>query len=111
MDPTAGGENPPSRGVVALGYRRGLAQVVVTTRRAVEGDWRDPFAVPGVELRAQPVTLQGGALAGAGGVAGGRPPQRAAPVAAAGRADREVSGDLPADALVAVAESLQRAAP
>ncbi len=110
-DATAGGANPPSRGVVALGYRRGLAQVVVTTRRAVEGDWRDPFAVPGVELRSQPVRLQAGALAGADASLVVDP--RSVPHLWLRRAGLivTVSGDLTADELVAVAQSLERAAP
>jgi hypothetical protein len=56
--------NPPSRSVVSLSYRRGLEQIVVTTRRRTGGPWRDPFAVAGVPLRAKRVQLHGGAFGG-----------------------------------------------
>ena len=52
-----GGSNPPSRDVVSAVYRRGLDAFVVTTRRRVEGTWRDPFATEGVDLAAEQVSL------------------------------------------------------
>jgi hypothetical protein len=61
-DPTgAGGSNPPSRDVVSLQYRRGLDEIVVTTRRRTEGVWTDPFGVEGVSLSPEHV-VPGGAL-------------------------------------------------
>jgi hypothetical protein len=63
--PTASGLNPRSRMVVSLAYRRGLDQLIVTTRvRDTGRRWRDPFAVPGVPVRSTRVTFASGALAG-----------------------------------------------
>ncbi len=59
------GGNPASRMVVSLSYRRGLDQVVVTTRLRGSGTWSDPLASPeGFTDSAQPVTVGAGALAG-----------------------------------------------
>lgn len=61
-----------SRDVVQLVYRRGLDEVVVTTRRAESGSpdaaTRDPFRLDGAPQALRPpreTTLQNGALAGA----------------------------------------------
>jgi hypothetical protein len=63
------GSNPPSRQVLARSYRRGLQQFVLTTRLTGPDRfaWSDPFASEGQVLRAQPVDLHFGALAGAMG--------------------------------------------
>jgi hypothetical protein len=61
-----GGGNPPSRMVVALSYRRGVDQLLVTTRLRGEGAWSDPLALdPGSADAASPLRLASGALAGA----------------------------------------------
>jgi len=54
-----GGSNPPSRDVVSAIYRRGLDELVVTTRRRVAGTWRDPFAIEGVDLSSERVPVAG----------------------------------------------------
>jgi hypothetical protein len=60
------GANPPSRMVVSLSYRRGLDQVVVTTRLRGDGTWSDPLASPeGFVDDEQPLAVATGALAGA----------------------------------------------
>jgi hypothetical protein len=58
------GGNPPSRSVVSLSYRRGLDQVVVTTRLRDGGTWSDPLASPeGFVDEEQPLAVASGALA------------------------------------------------
>jgi hypothetical protein len=60
------GANPPSRMVVSLSYRRGLDEVVVTTRLRGDGAWSDPLASPeGFVDDEQPLAVSSGALAGA----------------------------------------------
>jgi hypothetical protein len=60
-----GGDNPPSRVVVSLAYRRGLDRLVVTTRLRGDGSWSDPLASPpGFADREVPLVLRTGALAG-----------------------------------------------
>jgi outer membrane lipoprotein-sorting protein len=57
--------NPFSRMVVSLSYRRGIDQLVVTTRLAGGATWDDPLATgEGFVDRPQPLTVGGGALAG-----------------------------------------------
>ncbi len=57
--------NPRSRGVVSLGYRRGLDRIVVTTRLAGQGKWTDPLATAGgFAGEAETVQLERGALSG-----------------------------------------------
>jgi hypothetical protein len=65
--PTSNGpaDNPPSRDVVSLSYRRGFDQFIVTTRRRGGGSWRDPLGPPpGLTAHPEPVRLHGGALDG-----------------------------------------------
>ena len=60
------GDNPPSRMVVSLSYRRGVDQFLVTTRLRDDGNWRDPLASPeGYTDTPNPTALTAGALAGA----------------------------------------------
>jgi hypothetical protein len=101
---TAGGANPPSRKVVSLSYRRGLEQVVVTTRLRGAGDWRDPFSVAGVDTDERPVSGVPGA-ADARVVVG----PRSLPHlwALTDRLVVTVAGDLTEPELVAVARSLR----
>ncbi len=65
--PTGNGNaNPPSRMVVSLSYRRGLDQLLVTTRLRGGSTWADPLATgEGYADRPQPTTIASGALAGA----------------------------------------------
>lgn len=68
VEPTGpAGENPPSRRVVSLSYRRGFDQLVVTSRLtgSVRDQWADPFAAPGDPAQPEEVVLADGALAGA----------------------------------------------
>ena len=59
------GGNPVSRDVVSLSYRRGLDQVLVTTRSAQGGPWSDPLATgEGFVDTPEGVVLTGGALDG-----------------------------------------------
>jgi hypothetical protein len=58
-----GGSNPPSRNVVSAVYRRGLDTFIVTTRQRVAGAWRDPFAVEGIDLASEQVSLPGAGVA------------------------------------------------
>lgn len=61
----AAGENPPSRNVVSLAYRRGLDRLVVTTREAGDGRWTDPLAAgDGFVDHPEPVAVETGALRG-----------------------------------------------
>lgn len=58
------GSNPPSERVVSLSYRRGLDQILVTTRLA-NGEWSDPLATgEGFVDRPERIRLGAGALAG-----------------------------------------------
>jgi hypothetical protein len=60
----AEGGNPASRSVVSLSYRRGLDQVLVTTRSAAGGQWSDPLATgEGFLDRPERLVLEAGALA------------------------------------------------
>jgi hypothetical protein len=65
-EPTgAEGGNPASRSVVSLSYRRGLDQVLVTTRSAAGGPWSDPLATgEGYVDRPERVVLEAGTLTG-----------------------------------------------
>jgi hypothetical protein len=59
------GGNPPSRMVVSLSYRRGLDQILVTTRLRGDADWSDPLASPeGFADTEDHVALDQGALVG-----------------------------------------------
>ncbi|HET7146391.1 MAG TPA: hypothetical protein VFI10_04240 [Gaiellaceae bacterium] len=61
----AEGGNPPSREVVSLAYRRGLDQLLVTTRLRGDARWADPLATgEGFVDHPQTVTIGNGALAG-----------------------------------------------
>jgi hypothetical protein len=61
----AGGANPRSLRVVSLAYRRGLDQLVVTTRLRGDRPWTDPVASPsGFAEREAPLALATGALTG-----------------------------------------------
>jgi hypothetical protein len=63
--PTGRAGNPASRQVVSLSYRRGIDQVVVTTRLRGSSDWTDPLASPeGYTDSAVATPLTSGALAG-----------------------------------------------
>jgi hypothetical protein len=58
------GGNPVSRNVVSLSYRRGLDQVLVTTRSAEGGPWSDPLATgEGFVDTPERVRLESGVLA------------------------------------------------
>lgn len=59
------GGNPPSRMVVSLSYRRGIDQLLVTTRLRGDGTWNDPLAAPeGYSDTPTQVGVTTGALAG-----------------------------------------------
>jgi hypothetical protein len=59
------GDNPPSRKVVSLSYRRGLDQFLVTTRWANGQAWNDPLATgEGFVDRHEQVVLRAGTLHG-----------------------------------------------
>jgi hypothetical protein len=62
-------QNPPSRGVVSLAYRRGLDEIVVTTRLTGRrrAAWSDPVTVGLLAGRPEPIAFSRGALAGARG--------------------------------------------
>jgi hypothetical protein len=59
-------QNPPSRDVVSIAYRRGLDELVVTTRRIGRDRslWSDPVTVGDVSRAPERVTLTHGPLAG-----------------------------------------------
>lgn len=105
--PTGAGEsNPPSRDVVSLLYRRGLDQLVVTTRRRVAGEWTDPFATEGIRLPPERVEVAGAlARAPADLVLSSRTVPHL--WALTGRLVVTVSGDLDRAELLAVARSLR----
>jgi hypothetical protein len=102
-----GESNPPSRGVVALAYRRGLEQFVVTTRVRGHGDWRDPFAVEGVPLSAEQVHIGVGALAGAPAELVVDPRSLPHLWCVTSHLVVTVAGDLSREQLIAVAKALQ----
>jgi len=59
------GDNPPSRMVVSLSYRRGVDQFLVTTRMRGDGTWSDPLASPeGYVDSPTPTLVRSGALTG-----------------------------------------------
>ncbi|MGH9243730.1 MAG: hypothetical protein ACRD29_05305 [Acidimicrobiales bacterium] len=97
-----------AEGVIVLSYRRGLEQLVVTARRGVtptSGAWTDPFGVA-PEGAVTPFDLDAGRFDGVT-VESVRAPTVVSHVW--GRTDElvfAVSGLLPADELVRVAESL-----
>jgi hypothetical protein len=102
-----GQSNPRSAGVVSLSYRRGLEQIVITTRLRGHGGWRDPFAVEGVPVNGEQVRLDRGALAGA--TANVVVDPRTVPHlwAVTDRLVVTLSGDLSRAELIAVAEALR----
>lgn len=101
-------DNPPSRDVVSLSYRRGFDQFLVTTRRRGEGDWRDPLGPPpGLTAHPRPVTLHGGALDGITGQLDVDPRTIPHLWALTPKLVVTVSGDLSRDELLAVAQSLR----
>jgi hypothetical protein len=59
-------QNPPSRDVVSVAYRRGLDEIVVTTRRVGRdrSAWSDPVAIGDPSRPPARTTLSAGALAG-----------------------------------------------
>jgi hypothetical protein len=58
------GGNPPSQHVVSLDYRRGLDELIVTTRSRGAGTWSDPLASPeGFIDHPETVTLKNGLTA------------------------------------------------
>jgi hypothetical protein len=102
-----GQSNPPSHGVVSLSYRRGLEQIIITTRRRGHGRWRDPFGIQGVPFGSARVRLDDGALVGT--VAQVVVDPRTVPHlwAVTDRLVVTVAGDLSRDELIAVAEALR----
>jgi hypothetical protein len=101
-------ENPPSRGVVSLSYRRGFDQFLVTTRKRGAGRWRDPLGPPtGLQAHPQPVTLHGGALDGITAELEIDPRTTPHLWALTPKLVVTVSGDLTRDELLAVAQSLR----
>jgi hypothetical protein len=108
LQASAAVENPPSRKVFSLSYRRGFEEFIVTTRlrRSGSGNWHDPLGVEGVPLHPERVRLHGGALTAA--VAQVVVDPRAVPHLWALTQDLvvTVSGDLSRNELVAVAQSL-----
>jgi hypothetical protein len=104
--------NPPSQDVVSLRYRRGLDELVVTTRRT-GGDpaaWGDPVIGSAPMGRApERVVFEDGVLAGVRGevvVDANSVPHA---WAVAGPLVVTIAGNLDRDELVRVAESLRRA--
>jgi hypothetical protein len=110
-----GGEahrNPESREVVSVRYRRGLDELVVTTRRAIPGPaaWRDPVLGSAPMARApERVTFRGGALDGVSGEVVVDANSVPHVWAIAGPLVVTVAGNLGRDELVRVAESLSPA--
>jgi hypothetical protein len=101
-------DNPPSRDVVSLSYRRGFDQFLVTTRRRDGGRWRDPLGPPpGLTAHPKPVTLHGGALDGITAQLDVDPRTIPHVWALTPRLVVTVSGDLSRDELLAVAQSLR----
>jgi hypothetical protein len=101
-------DNPPSRNVVSLSYRRGFDHFLVTTRRRGGGRWRDPLGPPpGLTAHPQPVTLHGGALDGITGELDVDPRTTPHVWALTPKLVVTLSGDLTRDELLAVAQSLR----
>jgi hypothetical protein len=101
-------DNPPSRDVVSLSYRRGFDQFLVTTRRRGNGHWRDPLGPPpGLTAHPQPATLHGGVLEGSSGQLDVDPRTIPHLWALTPKLVVTVSGDLTRDELLAVAQSLR----
>ncbi|HYX88010.1 MAG TPA: hypothetical protein VE753_01445 [Gaiellaceae bacterium] len=101
-------QNPPSRDVVSLSYRRGFDQFLVTTRRRGDGSWGDPLGPsPGLTAHPRPVTLHGGALDGITGQIDVDPRTTPHLWALTPKLVVTVSGDLSRDELLAVAQSLR----
>lgn len=106
--------NPRGRDVVSLSYRRGLGQVVVTTRRVGEEPdrWGNPFddgfEVSGFEITPERLRIEDGALAGSEGELVIAPLAPVIPHLWALGDDLvlTVAGDLSRDELVRIAESL-----
>jgi outer membrane lipoprotein-sorting protein len=103
----AGQSNPRSRGVVSLSYRRGLEQIVVTTRLRGRGGWSDPFAVEGIRMHSERVPLASGAFRGADAEIVIDPRSVPHLWAVSERLVLTVSGDLSRPELIAVAEALR----
>ena len=102
-------QNPPSRRVVSLAYRRGLDEVVVTTRligrdRSV---WSNPVAAGLLSRRPQRVTFSGGALDGFRGELVIDPNSVPHLWAMTDRLVVTVAGDAERGELVRIAESLK----
>jgi hypothetical protein len=107
-EPTGPGQaNPLSRGVVSLSYRRGLEQIVVTTRLRGHARWRDPFAVQGLPLSGEQMRLDRGALAGSAAAVVVDPRTVPHLWVVTDRLVVTVSGDLNREELIAVADALQ----
>jgi hypothetical protein len=109
--PTEGTEtpdNPPSRNVFSISYRRGFEQFLVTARLRGSSDahWHDPFAIEGVSFNTEHVTLHGGALDGVDAQVVVDPRSVPHLWAVAKELVVTVSGDLSRDELVDVAQSL-----
>jgi hypothetical protein len=106
------GGNPPSRMVVSLSYRRGLDQLLVTTRLAAAPAgyaWSDPLATgEGFVDRPEPVVLADGALRGVRAQLVIVPRGIPHLWALADELVVTVGGDLSRAELVKVAESLAR---
>ncbi len=102
-------QNPPSRNVVSLGYRRGLDRLVVTTRLLVgdRGAWIDPATVGILSRRPEAVTFGEGALAGVTGELVFDPNETPHVWALTDRLVVTVTGDVGRDDLLQVAESLR----
>ena len=101
-------DNPPSRDVVSLSYRRGFDQFLVTTRRRGGGRWHDPLGPPpGLTAHPQPVKLHGGALDGITGQIDVDPRTTPHVWALTPKLVVTVSGDLSRDELLEVAQSLR----
>ena len=102
------GGNPPSRMVVSLSYRRGLDQLLVTTRLAGAGTWSDPLASgEGLVDRPERIRLDTGALAGVDAELVLSPRGIPHVWAVTDRLVVTVSGDLSRTELLAVAGSLR----
>jgi hypothetical protein len=102
------GGDPASRMVVSLSYRRGLDQLLVTTRLRGTGTWTDPLASPeGFTDRPESVTIGSGALAGAEAQLVVSPRTTPHVWALTDRLVVTVGGDLSRSELVHVAGSLQ----
>ena len=97
-----------TRGVISLSYRRGLDQLVVTTRRAGghPSRWSDPLDL-GLEEGRQPLELAGGALAGSHGELVLEPRELPHLWAVGEGRLLTVAGPLSRDHLLRVAESLE----